>query len=352
MQNPLNRFKPFSFLLTIIFASLVVSCKDDESSPKQIDVDDPNAVSNSIEIENSTFIKGIPPSPSTSETAPVLYEETGSLISVQGTKLIVNSEVESGSAAGFYVQIDGADGYFKVTSNTATGRLGAKKQINPFHRAGRKSDEYNPSFSIEIPENIKPGEFCISYCVYDAQNQVSNIIERCIEVATLGGDNSTFLTKNEWDFVKSYSYEDGELEDSTIVGIPQIYEFDAYIPCGQEYVEVGASEEYESIYTYLTMSTNGGMLIESESRDKYVDYDASECEVVYGEETYTENIEGAWSYDADSQSLILIYNVDYDDEVETYVEQYDAYLEGEQLVLEWNDGFGYNGIVYLKPKTN
>lgn len=364
MTKTMFRFKHVVLSAMIIASGLVATnCSDDDKKSSGIDINDPDEVSKSLTIENATFINGTPPSPSTSETAPLLDESDDGedLFSIQGSKVIVNAYVESGTASGFYVQVEGAEGYYKVAATQATKRQRATNSKHKhkvgFGNARTKEDDGSVSFSIEVPENIKPGEFCVSYCVYDAQNQVSNIVTQCITVTELGGSGSSFISKNSWSFFTDEEYENGSLVETEQVGVNEEYEWEDNIWCDDSLTNVTITEVDRTDYAYYTFAANGAFHGEAKGYEKYYDWESSECEVEYIEETYENTVDGGWSYDEDTQTLTIIYNIEYEEDgqtyVETYVEQGEVELVGNNLVFTTEESFEgevYKYVTTFKPK--
>jgi hypothetical protein len=356
--------KNFRFLLAALAISalslslfILSGCGSDDDKVTLVDITNPNVVAKAVVIENSTYVAtGNPPAQTVNETAPLLDESADGepLFSVQGSKIVVSANLEAGSASGFYVKIVGADGYYKVTSIAATGRqrMFSKVKRNSFGKQGRTQEEGVATFSIEVPDNIKPGEFCISYCVYDAQNQVSNVIQQCVTVKTLGGSNSAFLSANDWEFVKDMGYENGQLVYEGYPGVPDSSTYMTSIICHDTaYVDVEAYEEYTTNYAYLKFGGNGALQVNSENYEKYLDYENSDCTPVYIEHTQPQDISGAWSYDSDSKTLILVYNVEYEGGIETVGEQYDASIVDNNLVLKVSYSATEYDVLTLKPKN-
>jgi hypothetical protein len=352
------KFFSRAMAMTTMFLSVFLfsSCGDDDEKEALIDITNPNVVAKSVVIENATYVAtGNPPAQTISDTAPLLDETTDGepLISIQGSKIIVNAELESGSASGFYVKVVGADGYYKVTSTTPTGRQGmfSKTKHNYFGKQGRTQEEDEAAFSIEVPDNIKPGEFCISYCVYDAQNQVSNVIVRCVTVTTLGGENSAFLSANDWEFIESRTYENNKLVATNYPDVPDTSSYWANIWCDSTGVAVKVSEEYTQDYSYIKYAPNGAMQVDTKYYEKYLDYDNSNCEPVYIENNETQTITGAWSYDSNAKIITMIYNVEFGGQVYTIGEKYDASIVGNNLVIKVIYSDIEYEVVTLKPKS-
>jgi hypothetical protein len=343
-------------LKVMIFAmvAFLSACGGDDSDPKKssVDVDDPNEVAKSLEIDNATFQTGNPPAPSGGD-APVIsdFVDGENVFTIQGLKVIIDAPLESGDAAGFYVKVDGADGYFKVNAPKASigGRKGSVKKKN-FLGSGRTQEEDEASFSIEVPEGLEPGEFCISYCVFDSEGRVSNVIERCIIVTELGGSNASFLSK-EWSWVNTKLYEDGQLTEEIIVGEAQEDTYEVDIWCNEEWSTTTVTDTQLNEYAYLKFSDNGAFEIDEKYSYTYYDWD-SECTPEYDTQTIEQTWTGAWSYDDDSHELIILYNVSEEDYAETIAQKYDAEIVGGKLILTdiTSEDLGYEAVITLEEK--
>jgi hypothetical protein len=109
------------------------------------------------------------PSPSTG-SAPIVTATNPEVTSSNGgtIPLVFTYRNVSGSLGGCYVQVIGADAYFKIPIVSQSGSSGT---IN---------------VPIGIPTNVLRGRFCIKLMIYDATGRVSNIAESCVEVLRLG----------------------------------------------------------------------------------------------------------------------------------------------------------------------
>jgi hypothetical protein len=333
-----------SLLCVIVCLLTLVSCNED--APQQNPSD---AISKSLIIANGTYVKGKFPEPSSNSNAPQLetYHDGEQLFAIQGSKIIVNAELWSGTASGFYVQVDGADGYYKINSTDVTLRRG-KRDRTDMLRKSQIASAYYPSFSIEIPDNMKSGEFCISYCVY-AGSLVSNIIQQCVVVNQLGGANSEFLTANQWSAVRIEDHYDGETYSSDI-GTDEIYSYQEWILCGDSTTnEVEVNEIYRT-NVYLSATQNGSLSIENQFYEKYLDWYNSNCTALYIEETTSNSIIAAWSYDEATRTLIFIYNDEYEGEVETIAEQYKVELVNGNLILTYVYSTTDYAAITFEPK--
>ena len=108
--------------------------------------------------------------PSTNPNAPIVSgNQSSATVSNDNTLYLpFNYDTTAGSNSGYggcYVQVDGASTYWAIPYNDTSPQNG---QI---------------VIPIGIPANIDNGDFCITYCIYDNNNQVSNLLTTCITIA-------------------------------------------------------------------------------------------------------------------------------------------------------------------------
>lgn len=157
---------------TCLFASCTSDNNDDPTTPNgPVDPADADALSAVLIMPAGTEVeRGTPPAPSSASTAPEVINNFDEITSSNGSAapLTFNFSNVNGNLGGCYVQVAGADTYFQVpyTSNSSSsGSL---------------------TVPIGIPTNVEEGEFCVNFCVYDEDGQVSNIVTSCVNVLRLG----------------------------------------------------------------------------------------------------------------------------------------------------------------------
>lgn len=152
------------FALTIL---LLVSCKKDDPLT-EVDPTDPDLLSTVLIIPGAERQDGQPPTPSTDSDAPSIFNNQTSASIVSGNTLFLPFNFEtasdgSGGYAGCYIQVDGASTYFDIREdNSSTDGL----LVLP----------------VAVPDIVNEGEFCLSYCVYDSNDRVSNVLTTCINI--------------------------------------------------------------------------------------------------------------------------------------------------------------------------
>ncbi len=155
------------FSLMLLFA--VVACKkDDADQDKSIKPSDAQRVAASITVRNSENQAGNLPAPGATIT---LFPFTAPIKTIAGKYAVIIPGFQAGSATGYFLQVKGASGYFKVNATVSSGHI-----------------------IIQLPENIETGSFTISVSAFDANNNASNIVDAVIEVVTPGGTGGDVFT--------------------------------------------------------------------------------------------------------------------------------------------------------------
>lgn len=248
------------FFLLAAFAFLY-SCDKDPVTPQLINPSDPNAISEVLIMPSgSQQNNGTPPPPSNSSSAPVVINPAPDLNSSNGSTAPLNFDYSNvnGNLGGCYVQVDGAGNYFNVPySNSSSGNSG------------------NLQLPLGIPTNVDQGEFCVNFCVYDANGNVSNIVSSCVNVLRLGtGALQVSLSWNnasdqdlyvidpngeEISYSTFASSSGGELDRDDLDGYgPENIFWNDNAPDGTYQVKVNDfSGTSEATLIYVTVSGNG-----------------------------------------------------------------------------------------------
>ncbi|MEQ8905603.1 hypothetical protein [Ekhidna sp.] len=324
-------------LLGMSFITVFTSCGDDDGvdgSGDLIDLSDANAVSNAIKITGATKIDGDPPSPSNDPNAPDLYDGDD-VYSSPGGKTVVKLDLSTGDAAGIYMQVSGADNYFKIPASSFTGGR------FPFSGGRISQSSGSPSFELELPDNISPGEFCIDLCVYDDENRVSNIVTTCVVITEIGGEDGQFLV-GQWNITRIEDRYEG-ITYTRIIGeeTEETYRFDMLCADGETYQEVEITETELFEYINLIFSSNGALRFKSSYENSYLDYENSTCEnVEYYTESGMEDYDGVWSYTVDDKRLILVINFEEDGQIDQEVLDLKITVNGDNMTAIQDYGGG------------
>lgn len=321
-----------NFIYLFAFMLMVVSCgEDNDQTVEEVQLSDANAVTEAITVSGAEVVSGNPPAPSQDPEAPQLSSDDIEAPSVQGEELFIDLNLISGDAAGIYLQIPGADSYFDIPASEFAG--------------GRILQQEEPGFSLELPDNIEPGEFCADVCVYDAEERVSNIIEVCVIVNQLGGENSDFLI-GTWNITQIIDTYDGET-DTVNVGELTTGEdtYELFCADGQTTDEVTVEETSITNFIRIIFAGNGALQIEESGEDNFLDFENSTCENPQLEENiYDYTLNGGWSYDGDGVRGELIMIADFIDETtgereETVIDLTVTLADGTMVgVQDFGDG--------------
>jgi hypothetical protein len=361
------------FGLAVLFSA----CQKDDVGkldPPSDKIDPSNAqkVSDNIKIFHASRVSGNPPAPTTTANSPKLDPSSNnqSIKALAGRYAIIQPEVLSGEVAGYYVKVAGANNYFKVdytkprglknrgdgagllsaaqngsvtegSTNNPRSNLFFKKRSNTggtitgINGSNGINDFSDSAIVIVLPPSIKPGTFCVEYCIYDAQNNISNIIKLCITVEALGAGSDGGGFVGIWKITGQK--ENNEPWDRTIYDkyIEPPFNVNCYngklsYDClSGNCTPVSITGQYEqTLLADLTLAINGGMKYESKDEENNIDFAASTCSnVVYKKEMYSETILGGWSYNDITKKLILLFDdPDYIDPGNTdpFVVEYDV----------------------------
>ena len=255
------------------------------------------------------------------------------LVVGQNQSLPIGLNVSSGEVAGFYFQVIGAENYFDIPASSSGGRF---SQILE-----------DDGFEVDFSDTFQPGEFCAEVCVYDAEDRVSNIVEICVEIAELGGDNSDFLTANSWTAVSlSGVDEDGEFTQE--IGETDLFTFP--LDCGDG-TSVEVTEEERIDFINVTFVDNGSVTLSIKEFEKDLDHLVSTCDnLVFEEIDETDNLIGIWSFDDANDELTLVIDDDDpdpdSDEPDREVLVFIVSTDGDNLVLTQTEDFGTTTIIF------
>jgi hypothetical protein len=261
-SSTLRRALPVAGLAGLLF--FVGSCKkSDDVLPDRIDPANASQLSRVLVFPTGTETQsGNAPAPSTGSNVPVVSSAYTSLISSNGSTapLTYLYRNVTGTLAGFYVQVTGADRYFRI----------------PF--SGTSSSSGRISLPVGIPTNVINGEFELVFCVYDSNGRISEPTRVRINVLELGTgaiqvslswddttDQDLYVTdpgNNTIYFLQETSPSGGELDRDDIDGYgPENIFWLSNAPDGRYQVRVNAYRAAPSTTPtnfYVTVSYPGG----------------------------------------------------------------------------------------------
>lgn len=322
-------------LAFLCFVVLFTSCKKEEAVAKEpetpvLNSNDPQAISAAVKVWHGERVQGTAPAPKGSAVELDALSSEPFTIAFKGRYAIIEPSVAQGDIAGYYLQFDGAKEYFKIDySKPRGGRLANRKPSSPFGNGSRQSRTQNgnedSAIVIALPANLQvPDTLCVSYCAYDPSGNVSNVINTCIIVNSLGTDAAGSFLHGTW---KSTATWDSTVQHrDTIVyntWLPAPYHFG--YACQVDPGTGSSSLAYnlnggttlvtDSIFyakSDLAFATNGGMLYQYQSKTKELDLAASNCSqyVFPAPAEQNETISGAWNYNAATGKMVLVFEFD------------------------------------------
>lgn len=363
--------------LNLLFSALLLiglaGCSDDEpeKAKGEINLSDSDAVSKALKFKNVTAVSknGQIPAASSGDGAPKLYDDYSyDVTSISGANVVLEIDQESGEElVGLYLQVDGAEEYYDISleSSASNGRkainVGRKGRSN----AAARIKEYIDEVLITLPNEFASGKFCVTFAVYDAEGRVSNHIKACVEVLKSGGDESNFLSANEWELVYIYDKEvaGGNVYDGyDSVGKLYTDKYPVNIQCNESsYQEFQVERKRRTNYSRVKFSNDGGFSIENSEYEKQFDYEGSSCEnILYFEETDVTTGSGSWAYNSKTKELTLVVeylfeNGNGDRELDLEVDRYLVEVTGSGLLKlseEYNGGdYSYYSEMYFQSRN-
>jgi hypothetical protein len=288
-----------TFLILVAIVSLATfSCKKDKNDGGNDNLPalDANKVTDWLQVEGATKRTGNPPAPN-GATAPKISitDNKATGIVDDGFFGLFGTE---GTYTGAYVKVKGADTYLDIDLSSSAARK-AKQGIKGKNQRTTEVDELNIFFGLSDESVI--GTFCYEICLYDDANQVSNIVEICVTVNNVGGNDQLV---GKWSYVNISNYNNnGSLDE------------DEDIVYGEEYATlcnyVVNEENFESdsfnIKSYLWIELfNNGNYSDNYKDVVQGDFLPTECSSEYYNKEDYELYVGRWSYNPSSNKVVII----------------------------------------------
>jgi hypothetical protein len=300
-----------TFLILVAIVSLATfSCKKDKNDGNTNDnlpALDANKVTDWLQVEGATKRTGNPPAPN-GATAPKISitDNKATGIVDDGFFGLFGTE---GTYTGAYVKVKGADTYLDIDLSSSAARKAKQARIGKNQRT-TEVDELDIFFGLSDESVI--GTFCYEICLYDEAGQVSNIVEICVTVNNVGGNDQLV---GKWQYSKVQEYNSiGQLIDEDIITYGEEY----YEKCGEYYdVELGQYIYSDSFrvksYSWIELLSNGNYT------DNYKDVLQGSIPAACSESSddYPNNEDydlyaGKWSYNPSTNKVIIIDQKDYE----------------------------------------
>ena len=326
------------FFVLFCTAFFFVSCKKNNTAGEDADpgIDSSKAatLSEKIALYHGVLTKGSMPPPSGAGPQISSIADDQPAIALAGKYVVIKPQIASGEIAGYFLRISGdSTAYFKIDFSTPplSGRKRARIKPVGFSTSVKKRSfpsskimdepDYNDSLIvINLPEDMKPGIFCVEYMGYDENNNYGNIVKKCITIEAAGGD-SRF--EGKWKLNRSMTND--SLEENT--GWT-----DAYAPLGVSVETFYCVDDQPATYPQspgdisdsmvvndyrltkyeINLLHNGSFSYEYRFIERSLDMDSSTCSnLVYDIIDDSESLDnGGWTYNSTTKKLIILY---YDD---------------------------------------
>jgi hypothetical protein len=318
------KFRNLICFIAIVFTSIIAfySCQKEpnEKIDKEISSKDPKALSSSIKVWHGTRTEGNPPAEN-GNSLQLDNASSGILYAIAGRYAIIQPQVISGDVAGYFLKVNGASDYFKVdyTKPRNTGRKIPHKSMRAFglDSAGGNLDS---AIVIVLPSNLHvPDTICMTYWAYDNSSNVSNPIDVCVIISSLGTDaNGTWLS-GTWKYTAEW---DNSSPHDTVIYNQWITEETGGLYCDSgmlqwsDYPLPGhpflANDSVFYRKADLTCASNGGLKYEVDDSWKSIDYINTTCSNVLFAPTQSEaeTVTGAWSYNSATHKLVMVFEFD------------------------------------------
>jgi hypothetical protein len=356
--------KKYLLLFTIAVVAFVACRKTTDSGT--ISAADVSKISTSLTVWHGKNTKGTVP---TNPGGSIILDSTQqTIVSYKGGYVVIHPNVQNGTVAGYYVQIDGANSYFKVDYSTSQQRpvltqrpaIGAQQH----QRVRRKflsrpvdstSNSADSAIVIQLPDNIAPGTFCMQYWAYDANGYTSAPVTVCVTIDQLGASDGSSWTGN-WNITR-YKYEpyddgyDEYITDTTWHNNPyDTTNIDGYYKqfCVDGHLSYDSGSYYDpntnqsitgpseailvpDIYWYnnfiFTLSANGAWTDKGSDGEKYYNGYYGSCDSLSYYYTKSEDSFsdiGGWSYNAGTNKFTIVEKDSIGSVEDTWVDEFDV----------------------------
>jgi hypothetical protein len=296
-----------TFLIFVAFLSLAtLSCKKDKSDSNSINDNlpalDAKKVTDWLVVDGATKVSGNPPAPN-GATAPTITvgDKNATGIVDEGFYGLFST---TGNYTGAYVKVKGADSYLNIPLNS-NNRINKNKSLGKNNQRTTEEDDLDIFFGLSNASEA--GTFCYEICLYDAANQISNIVEVCVTINNFGGNDQL---AGKWQYFIFDEYNSSNVlvdSDTTIYGgevEDYCYNYDQNIDINftrkeHNWIELMSNGDYTDNYK-STFIYNDTVSLLSLCEDLYY----------YNNEDYFKYT-GKWSYNPNTNKVIMLDKVEY-----------------------------------------
>ncbi len=329
--------KLFKTLFTLtIFSILVYSCSSDDGNTNENDQlaneqnqleEAPVPIANlnsDISIEGASKNQGTPPAPNSNINLEIGSDKAEAF---QSSGFNLKFSTSETNIAGAYLLFKDSDNnnasdYFDIpvsSLNTNKSSDTKNKSRGPL-KSNKTLIDGEYEIDVDFDSSFPPGKFCADLCIYDEQENISQIVTVCVEVEAWGGNTA---------IVGQWILESSEEDD---------YKFE--FTCDNE--EIAAVDYSQTIKedVILNIDSNGDFYVTDYEEYKDLDLEASKssCSAVYLDEIkkYDDKETGKWAYNETDKTLTLV-SFKYEDFIDTqYSEEYpngELIFEGDKVEI-------------------
>jgi len=317
------KFRNLAYLAAILFISLIAfySCQKEpnEKLDTEISSKDPKAFSSAIKVWHGIHTQGNPPAQNGNS---LQLDNTSSdlLYAIAGRYAIIQPQIVTGNVAGYYLKVSGSSDYFKVdyAKPRNTGRQIKQKHVGAF-RLDSAGGNLDSAIVVVLPSNLHvPDTVCMTYWAYDNSGNVSNPVDVCIVISSIGTDTNGAWMDGEWKLTAQWG---NNFPHDTVI-YNKWYtdpEGDGYycnngilaassLPSSQIFL---ATDSIFYAKAHITFASNGALRYEYNSSWKILDFPNSNCSTLnFPIENESDTLTGAWSYNSTTHKLILVLEFD------------------------------------------
>lgn len=306
----------------------------------------PVELSKAIKVWYGTRTNGVMPAPRGSSISLDAVNSPASVQAFAGRYAVIKPTIATGNVKGYYVSIPQSGQFFKVdylANPRNTNRLQPSKRRNSsltqyIQNARVQSNGIaDSSIVIVLPSNIQvPDTFCVTYSAYDSLGNISNTVSTCIYVSALGGDAASAWLQNTFKITAISATDSlgnvlpGVMD--TVIYAPTVKNSIKYCDSsGLGYVlssvcnygscnTITVTDTIHVVRQHLSFGSNGAMQYEDSSFNRIVNtiMETSTCTLAGRRQTdsYYDKVFGGWSYNSTTGSLLLIFDLNYNNLVE------------------------------------
>ena len=348
----------------VIFCSVLlsISCKKNSSPGNNADSGTDSSktaqLSEKISLHHGIRVAGTMPGPSGNGPRIDTASDTENIIVLAGRYAVIRPRILSGEIAGYLLRISGdSTAYFKIdfSAPALSGRKKAGIKPVDFGKSFTRhvftsnktmdDPDYNDSLIvIHLPEDMKPGMFCVEYMGYDPDNNYGNMITWCVNIEAPGGDSR--LT-GKWKLNRSMINDSIEgnsgwmdAYDPLGVSVKTFYCVDAqlgsYPQSPGDIPDSIVMNDYRLTKYDISLLDNGSFSYDYRFVERSLNMDSSTFgNLVYNmKEDAKSSDGGGWTYNSTAKKMVIIYYNDWPGtDILDFAEWHIVEIQGNRFVV-------------------